>query len=120
MIQARNIDLAFGGQKVFDDISFNLSDDQKIGLVGLNGSGKSTLLKAIAGQQVLDSGRVSTVNNKTIAYDLAYSNKPTAFMQWCKNNGSSQCFDGMGMLVEQAAEAFFIWRKVKPAVIPAK
>jgi shikimate dehydrogenase len=48
-------------------------------------------------------------------YDLAYGNQPTAFVLWGLANGASKSLDGLGMLVEQAAEAFYIWRKVRPA-----
>lgn len=68
MIQANNICLSFGEQKVFDNISFTVSPFDRIGLVGRNGSGKSTMLKAIAGQQHLDDGSVSIANKMTIAY----------------------------------------------------
>ncbi len=47
-------------------------------------------------------------------YDLAYSNQPTAFVHWGLANNASKSLDGLGMLVEQAAEAFYIWRKVRP------
>ena len=47
-------------------------------------------------------------------YDLAYANKPTAFVQWGFENHALKSLDGLGMLVEQAAEAFFIWRGVRP------
>ncbi|MCX5922412.1 MAG: ABC-F family ATP-binding cassette domain-containing protein [Candidatus Dependentiae bacterium] len=68
MIQTNNLSLAFGDQIVFDNISFTLNQDDRVGLVGRNGSGKSTLLKAIAGQQHLDSGKVSISNKKVVAY----------------------------------------------------
>jgi len=68
MIQTNNICLSFGEQIVFDEVSFTLNQDQRIGLVGRNGSGKSTLLKVIAGQQHLDSGSVAISNKKTVAY----------------------------------------------------
>lgn len=48
-------------------------------------------------------------------YDLAYGNQPTAFVRWGIENGALKSLDGLGMLVEQAAEAFYIWRKVRPA-----
>ncbi len=51
-------------------------------------------------------------------YDLAYGNEPTAFVRWGRENHAANSLDGLGMLVEQAAEAFFIWRGVRPATRP--
>lgn len=47
-------------------------------------------------------------------YDLAYSNQQTAFVKWGFTHGAKKNLDGLGMLIEQAAEAFFIWRGVRP------
>jgi shikimate dehydrogenase len=47
-------------------------------------------------------------------YDLAYGGRPTAFVRWGREHGARLSVDGLGMLVEQAAEAFFIWRGVRP------
>jgi shikimate dehydrogenase len=47
-------------------------------------------------------------------YDLAYGNKPTAFVNWGIANSADKSLDGLGMLVEQAAEAFYLWRGVRP------
>ena len=49
-----------------------------------------------------------------VCYDLAYGNEPTAFVHWGRARHASKSLDGLGMLVEQAAEAFFIWRGVRP------
>lgn len=68
MIQANNVCLSFGEQKVFDSVSFTINQSDRIGLVGRNGSGKSTMLKAIAGMQHLDDGTFSIGNKMTIAY----------------------------------------------------
>ena len=51
-------------------------------------------------------------------YDLAYGNQPTAFVRWGIERRAAQSVDGIGMLVEQAAEAFFIWRGIRPATRP--
>jgi shikimate dehydrogenase len=51
-------------------------------------------------------------------YDLAYANEPTPFVHWGKINNAIKSLDGLGMLVEQAAEAFFIWRGVRPETQP--
>lgn len=53
-----------------------------------------------------------------ICYDLAYSNEPTVFVQWGQQNQALKSLDGLGMLVEQAAEAFFIWRGIRPKTRP--
>ena len=68
MIQAQSITLSFGSRVLFDQISFDINEDQRIGLIGKNGSGKSTLLEAIVGLQQLDSGTITISKNKKIAY----------------------------------------------------
>jgi shikimate dehydrogenase len=53
-----------------------------------------------------------------VCYDLAYSNEPTVFVRWGLENHALKSMDGLGMLVEQAAEAFFIWRGIRPITRP--
>ncbi|BCG65605.1 MAG: shikimate dehydrogenase [Methyloprofundus sp.] len=47
-------------------------------------------------------------------YDLAYANEATAFVRWGREHNAVHSLDGLGMLVEQAAEAFYLWRGVRP------
>lgn len=54
------------------------------------------------------------VSDHTLCYDMAYGKDDTVFTQWAKNHGASKAVQGWGMLVEQAAEAFFLWRHVRP------
>ena len=51
-------------------------------------------------------------------YDLMYSSEPTAFVTWGRSQRAAKSLDGLGMLVEQAAESFFLWRGVRPETAP--
>ena len=54
------------------------------------------------------------LNNNASCYDMMYRAKPTPFMEWATKHNAVKVLDGLGMLVEQAAESFYIWRNVKP------
>lgn len=54
------------------------------------------------------------IGKDCVCYDLMYSNEDTAFMRWAKLNHAAKTSDGLGMLIEQAAESYFIWRDYRP------
>lgn len=51
-------------------------------------------------------------------YDMVYGSTDTPFVTWAREQGARVALDGLGMLVEQAAESFYIWRGVRPATQP--
>ena len=53
-------------------------------------------------------------NSSSISYDLFYSKTTTNFQLWSKNNGAIKAYDGLGMLIEQAALSYEIWNNFKP------
>ena len=61
---------------------------------------------------------VAAFGPETVAYDLVYGPAAGPFLALARQAGASACHDGLGMLVEQAAEAFWLWRHVRPATAP--
>jgi shikimate dehydrogenase len=47
-----------------------------------------------------------------------YSDAPTQFVRWAREHGAARTADGLGMLIEQAAESFHLWRGVRPHTVP--
>ena len=60
----------------------------------------------------------AAISPNTFCYDLSYSLLPTPFCEWATQHGAARAVMGWGMLVEQAAESFHIWRGVRPNTKP--
>lgn len=87
------------------------------GLDELAGTGYDLIINGTAAGM---SGRVPDIPASCLlsggwVYDMMYdASKPTAFVSWGQQHGAARALDGLGMLVEQAAESFYLWRGVRP------
>ncbi len=68
LITVEHLSHAYTERKLFDDISFSLNEQEKVGIIGINGTGKSTLLKILAGKETPDQGTVIMGRNLRIGY----------------------------------------------------
>jgi len=112
IIANRSVEKAVTIMNIFSDLGsisacgFNQLENEKFDLI-INGTSASL------------SGELLPIPDNILAdhaavYDMMYAAQPTPFMQWGQQQGASLCLDGLGMLVEQAAESFYIWRGVRP------
>jgi len=98
----------------------DIGDLQGCGFDGLNGTRFDIIINATAaGLQ----GQVPDLPDEIIdpgscCYDLMYASEPTDFVRHAMQRGVQASFDGLGMLVEQAAESFRIWRGIAPDTAP--
>ena len=67
-LDVQNLTKSFGSQVLFDNISFSVSEGQKVGLVAKNGTGKSTLLSILTNNEGKDSGSLIYKNDLKIGY----------------------------------------------------
>jgi len=87
-----------------------------LGFESLNGESFDLILNATAASLTgnLPPLPERILNPGGVCYDLAYGSQPTPFVRWGVGQGARLSVDGIGMLVEQAAESFFIWRGKRP------
>lgn len=82
MISVQNLSIHFGGIFLFEDVSFALKENDRVGLVGKNGAGKSTLMKIMSGMQKPDNGQVVLPKDSLIGFlhqDLSKMKGKTVF-----------------------------------------
>lgn len=68
LLSIENLCKFYGEKTIFNNLTFGIDDNDKIGVIGVNGTGKSTLLKIIAGEEEADSGSVVTMNGLKVGY----------------------------------------------------
>jgi len=68
MINVHKLSVAFGGEYLFEEISFRLNGGDRVGLIGKNGAGKSTLLKLLSREMALDGGTIATEKDIKIGF----------------------------------------------------
>jgi ABC transport system ATP-binding/permease protein len=68
MISIENVSKTYGEKKLFNEISFTISEKERVGLIGINGTGKSSLLKIVAGIDFPDSGEIVAAKDYSISY----------------------------------------------------
>ena len=89
MISVNNLSVQFTGDNLFSNVTFNIADHDRVGLVGMNGAGKSTLLKILCGWQEPESGTLVVASGQTVGY-LPQEMVP----------------DAVGTVIEEALTAF--------------
>ncbi len=102
-------------ESLVDDFSA-LGPLEAVSFEALAGQGFSLIVNGTAAGV---SGQVPPIPDDVLlpggtCYDMFYASEATAFVRWGQAHGASKTLDGLGMLVEQAAESFFIWRGLRP------
>lgn len=88
LLIAENINKSYGEKTLLKDISINIDEKQKIGIIGINGCGKSTFLKILSGRLEPDSGNVSLIGKVKISYlpqDLEINQNNTILAEVLRN-----------------------------------
>ncbi len=105
VVRAKELELLFGGPPV-SACGFHELVGRRFDIV-INGTSASL-------QGELPPLPHDLFNAGAFAYDMMYGSRPTPFMEWAQQNGAAHTSDGLGMLVEQAAESYFFWRGKRP------
>jgi shikimate dehydrogenase len=95
----------------------DLGAPQGVGFADLDHSPYDLIINATSASLSGDIPPIpqTAIGAQTVCYDLAYGRSASAFVQWATRAGCAHAMQGLGMLVEQAAESFRLWRGVRPA-----
>lgn len=108
--KARDIADAFSGQGTIEVCTFDNLRGKHFDVV-INGTSSSL-------QNELPPLPETLYARDALAYDMMYGDRPTAFIEWSALHNAAHISDGLGMLVEQAAESYFVWRGARPDTKP--
>jgi shikimate dehydrogenase len=108
--RAREVAGAFGDQGAIDVCTFDNLRGKHFDIV-INGTSSSL-------QNELPPLPETLFARGALAYDMMYGERPTPFMEWSARHDAARVADGLGMLVEQAAESYFVWRGARPETKP--
>lgn len=82
IMTVKNLALSFGANDIFDDVSFDLQQGQRLGLIGSNGSGKTSMLKIISGDLERSSGSIKKSESITVNYLSQLSDYTSKLTVW--------------------------------------
>jgi shikimate dehydrogenase len=85
-------------------------------LSALNGARFDLIINATAASLTDDVPELPAdiLDKDTVLYDMGYAEGDTSFVRWARDHGVERAYTGLGMLIEQAAESFYLWRGVRP------
>lgn len=112
VIANRTVDKALALSKMFSEMGYlcgcalDMLPGQQFDLI-INGTSTGLSGEALSLPDDLLAGNAN-------AYDMMYGDQPSTFIRWALQHGAGQAVDGLGMLVEQAAAAFELWRGCRP------
>jgi shikimate dehydrogenase len=97
-----------------------LGDVRGVGFEAIDGGPYDLVINATSAglQGEVPPVPAATIGARTVCYDMAYAKGDTPFTRWAREHRAQAAHKGWGMLVEQAAEAFTIWRGVRPSTRP--
>ncbi len=116
VVANRTADKALILAKAFDDIG----SVEGCGLNELAGERFEVVINATSSGLAGETPNLpaSVVADGATAYDMFYDAEPTPFLRWADQHGAYRLSDGLGMLVEQAAASFELWRRIRPTTAP--